>query len=147
MDIQIVCPAFASGESIPKKFTCEGQDVSPPLVWSNLPDGTVGLALIVDDPDAPAGDWVHWLLYNLPDNLTALPEGAKGVGVEGVNSWGSRGYRGPCPPRGKTHRYVFKLYALSQTLVLKPGASKAEVEKAMRGHILAEGQLIARFAR
>lgn len=147
MDIQIVCPAFASGESIPKKFTCEGQDVSPPLVWSNLPDGTAGLALIVDDPDAPAGDWVHWLLYNLPANLTTLPEGAKGVGVEGVNSWGSRGYRGPCPPRGKTHRYVFKLYALSQALGLKPGASKAEVAKAMRGHILAEGQVIGRFTR
>jgi len=147
MGIQLKCPAFAPGDSIPRKYTCDGADVSPPLVWSGLPEGTVSLALIVDDPDAPAGDWVHWLLYNLPAHLSGLPEGAQGLGDEGANSWGSRGYRGPCPPRGKPHRYFFKLFALSQTLGLKPGARKAEIEGAMRGCILAEGYLVGRYGR
>ena len=147
MTIQLTSPAFSEGGTIPKKFTCDADNVSPQLAWSGVPSETKSLVLIVDDPDAPSGDWVHWVLYDLPPELTGLAEGIKGVGVDGVNDFRKPGYGGPCPPRGSNHRYFFKLYALDTRLNLKPGASKADIEKAMGGHILAQGLLVGRYGR
>ena len=153
MTIQVTSSAFGDGERIPAKFTCDREDISPPLRWSGVPEGTQSLALIMDDPDAPVGTWVHWVLYDLSSALTALPEGLAtsptlpGIGVQGVNDFRRSGYGGPCPPRGSEHRYFFKLYALDAALNLGPGKTKPEVEKAMRGHILAQGQLMGRYGR
>ena len=147
MSIQLTSNAFKEGESIPKRHTCDGDDLSPALSWSGVPQGSASLALIADDPDAPAGTWVHWVLADLSPDLTGLMEGAAGVGVQGVNGFRRTGYGGPCPPRGSTHRYYFKLYALDKTLGLKPGMTKSDVEKAMQGHILAQGQLMGRYGR
>jgi Raf kinase inhibitor-like YbhB/YbcL family protein len=147
MTIQLTSSAFKEGEAIPRRYTCDGENLSPALSWSGVPQGTASLALIVDDPDAPAGTWVHWVLADLPVDLPGLPESAPGSGVEGVNGFRKTGYGGPCPPRGSTHRYYFKLYALDKTLGLKTGMSKADVEKAMQGHILAQGQLMGRYSR
>lgn len=143
--IEISSPAFQTGKTIPAKFTCDGEDRSPALQWGALPTGTQSLALIVDDPDAPGGTWVHWVLFNLPASLKGLPEGVTKAGVEGVNDFGTQKYGGPCPPKGKPHRYFFKLYALDQTLALQAGASKAQLEKAMQGHILGQGQMIGTY--
>ena len=145
--------AFASGEKIPVKHTCRGADVSPPLEWSEAPAGTQSFALIVDDPDAPAGTWVHWVLYDLPAETRALGEGIEkqkelpNGARQGRNDFGKIGYGGPCPPPGKPHRYFFKLYALDEKLALIPGATKDNVAKAMQGHILAQGELLGRFGR
>jgi hypothetical protein len=153
MTIQITSAAFTEGEPIPKKYTCDAEDVSPPLAWSGVPAGARSLALIADDPDAPVGTWVHWVIYDLPPSLSGLMEGiaktptVEGGGAQGNNDFRKVGYGGPCPPRGKPHRYFFKLYALDIPLGLQPGASKADVEKAMRGHILAQGQLIGTYSR
>jgi Raf kinase inhibitor-like YbhB/YbcL family protein len=146
MALQLTSPAFQEGGTIPKKFTCDGQNVSPQLDWSAVPDGAKSLALIADDPDAPSGIFVHWVLYSLPADLNGLPEGAAS-GVLGVNGFGKKAYGGPCPPKGTPHRYFFKLYALDSTPDLKPGSSKAQVENAMRGHILAQGQLMGKYGR
>lgn len=147
MAITMTSSAFTDGGAIPKKHTCDGEDVSPALSWSGIPEGTKSLALIMDDPDAPAGTWVHWVLYDLPPDLSGLPEGTQGLGVEGMTSFREPGYGGPCPPRGKPHRYFFKLYALDKILGLKAGASKGDLEKAMQGHILAQGQLMGTYGR
>ncbi len=147
MPLQVSSPAFSEGGTIPKKFSCDGENISPQLSWSGAPGGTKSLALILDDPDAPGGTFVHWVLFNLPDNTTELPEGSSGVGTPGTNSFRKEAYGGPCPPKGSTHRYFFKLYALDTSLSLKSGASKADVEKAMSGHILAQGQLMGKFGR
>jgi Raf kinase inhibitor-like YbhB/YbcL family protein len=153
MSIQITSTAFTEGKPIPKKYTCDAEDASPPLAWSGVPSEAKSLALIVDDPDAPVGTWVHWVLYNLPPSLNVLKEGLaktptlEGLGTQGTNDFRKTGYGGPCPPRGKPHRYFFKLYALDTSLSLQPGASKADLEKAMRGHILAQGQLIGTYSR
>lgn len=152
MSIQITSAAFTEGNPIPKKYTCDGEDASPPLTWSGVPAGAKSLALIADDPDAPVGTWVHWVIFNLPPTLTGLQEGTTKTptvegGVQGNNDFRKTGYGGPCPPRGKPHRYFFKLYALDTSLSLEPGATKAEVEKAMRGHILAQGQLMGTYSR
>jgi hypothetical protein len=153
MSIQITSPAFTEGQPIPRKYTCDGDDASPPLAWSGVPGEAKSLALIVDDPDAPAGTWVHWVFFNLPSTLTKLNEGLaktptiEGLGAQGTNDFRKTGYGGPCPPRGKPHRYFFKLYALDTSLSLRPGASKADLEKAMRGHILAQGQMIGTYSR
>jgi hypothetical protein len=153
MSIQITSPAFTEGQPIPRKYTCDAEDASPPLAWSGVPAEVKSLALVVDDPDAPVGNWVHWVFYNLPPSLTTLKEGiaktpaVEGVGTQGTNDFRKIGYGGPCPPRGKPHRYFFKLYALDTSLSLPPGASKADLEKAMRGHILAQGQLIGTYSR
>lgn len=147
MSIKVSSEAFAAEEMIPKKYTCDGDDLSPPLSWSGVPETTLSLALIADDPDAPAGTWVHWVLYNLPPELTSLPQGVQAIGVEGINGFRRSGYGGPCPPRGTTHRYFFKLYGLDTQLDLSPGASKAQVEKAMDGHTLAQGQLMGKYRR
>ncbi len=145
--------AFKQGGDIPRKFTCEGEDRSPALSWNEPPDGTKSLALITDDPDAPAGTWVHWVLYNLGPHLRELPEGiakseeVQGVGKQGLNDFRKVGYGGPCPPPGKPHRYFFKLYALDSGLSLPSRASKQDVERAMRGHILGQAELMGRYKR
>ena len=153
MTIQLTSPTLVEGQPIPTKYTCDGADISPPLKWSNVPPGAKSLALICDDPDAPAGVWVHWILYDLPPTVTELPErvpttetipnGAK----QGVNDFKRIGYGGPCPPRGNPHRYFFKLYALDAELQLKARATKKDLVRAMEGHILAEGQLMGTYKR
>jgi Raf kinase inhibitor-like YbhB/YbcL family protein len=149
----ITSSAFRFGQPIPAKYTCEGEDVSPPLQWSDLPAGAKSLSLICDGPDAPVGTGVHWVVYDLPltkgeltKNVPAtqtLPDGAK----QGRNDFKRVGYGGPCPPPGKPHRYYFKLYALDTDLGLKPGATKQDLLRAMEGHILAEAQLMGTYQR
>ena len=157
MSITITSTAFESNQPIPRKYSGEGQDVSPPLSWSNLPDGTKELALIVDDPDAPIPEpWVHWVLYKIPIDTQGLQENiptsskvSTPAGVlNGKNSWGKLGYGGPMPPPGHgVHRYFFKLYALDTTLDLPPEADKNTLLKAMSGHILVEGELVGTYKR
>jgi Raf kinase inhibitor-like YbhB/YbcL family protein len=151
MALQLTTAAFSNGGAIPKKFTCDGPDVSPALSWNEPPAGTQAFALIMDDPDAPAGTWVHWVLYDLPSNARSLSEGvpkdpelANGA-RQGRNDFRKIGYGGPCPPRGATHRYFFKLYALHSKTNLKAGATKADLESTMKGHILGQAELMGRF--
>lgn len=152
MEIQISSGAFANEGFISQKYTCDGENISPPLTWKNIPSGTKSIAIINDDPDAPVGTWVHWVIYNIPPNISGLPEGIKPIEklpdgtMQGRNSWGKIGYGGPCPPSG-VHRYFFKIYALDKMLDLKPGATKEELLKAMKGHILAEGQFYGKYSR
>jgi Raf kinase inhibitor-like YbhB/YbcL family protein len=150
--MNISSPAITEGGQIPSKYTCDGQDVSPPLEWRDFPAGTKSFALICDDPDAPGGDWVHWVVYNIPaavprldENVRRDPEFANRM-RQGNNDWPRIGYGGPCPPSG-THRYFFKLYALDTILDLRPGATKAQLLKAMQGHVLAEATLIGKYRR
>lgn len=151
--ISISIDGFNEGDMIPDKFTCEGKDVSPPISWTGIPGGTKSIALITDDPDAPGGTFVHWVLYNLPANILKLPESipqdktlADGS-MQGMTDFGRPGYGGPCPPPGKPHRYYFKVYALDRKLDLQPLASKSQVENAMKGHILAQGELMGKYQR
>lgn len=152
MEIKITSPAFSDGGQIPTKYTCDGQDLSPPLKWDCLPPGTQAVALICDDPDAPIGTFVHWVLYNLPAELHELPEGLRGEATlpdgsqQGISDFGRIGYGGPCPPSG-THRYYFKVYALDAKVAPGPGAGKADLLRAMKGHILGEGQTIGKYRR
>jgi Raf kinase inhibitor-like YbhB/YbcL family protein len=152
MAIRITSPAFDEGGMIPKKYTCDGDDVSPALNWEGVPDGTKSLALICDDPDAPAKTWVHWVLYNIPPDTIGLPEGVPSDTTldngtkHGITDFGRYGYGGPCPPSG-THRYFFKLYALDTLLDLTGKVDKAAVETAMKGHILDSGELMCRYSR
>ena len=145
-------PAFDAGGMIPSRFTCDGADVSPPLEWSPGPEGTRSYALICDDPDAPMETWVHWVVYDLPTAITRLPEDVPpeknllSGGVQGTNDFHRIGYGGPCPPGG-THRYFFKVYALDTRLHLEPGATKEQLVKAMKGHVLAEAQLMGTYHR
>lgn len=144
---------FTNGGDIPRAFTCDGEDRSPSLSWSGAPQGTKSFALIADDPDAPSGTWVHWVVYDIPaktqsltggiEKLEQLPDGSK----QGRNDFRKIGYGGPCPPPGKPHRYFFKLYALDSDLKLPAGASKAEVERAMKGRILAQAEFMGRYKR
>lgn len=153
MAINIISNSFENGEIIPRKFTCDGDDISPELSWEPIPVGTKSFALIADDPDAPVGTWTHWLLYDIPANFTALPENiaktakVPGIGKQGVNDFRKLGYGGPCPPVGKPHRYFFKLFALDTKLNLRAGASKQELEHALHGHILDQGVLIGLYGR
>lgn len=147
MSIQIQSSAFNEGDTIPRLYTCDDKNVSPPLSWTGVPSDTVSLALIMDDPDAPSGTWVHWVLYNLSPEMTGLEQGISGNGIDGKNDFNRTGYGGPCPPRGSTHRYFIKLYALDTRLDLKAGATKAQVESLMRNHILAQGQLMGKYGR
>jgi len=153
MAFTVSSPAFQSGNAIPKQYTCDGGDRSPPLTWSDAPAGTKYFALIVDDPDAPAGTWVHWVLYDLPASRTGLPEGVRADdapaegGAHGVNDFRAAGYGGPCPPPGKPHRYFFRLYALDAPTGLKSHASKAEVQRAIQGHVLAQAELMGTYKR
>jgi Raf kinase inhibitor-like YbhB/YbcL family protein len=158
MSLQITSTAFAEGQPIPQKYTCQGSDVSPPLKWTSAPANTKSFALIADDPDAPDPrapkmTWVHWVLYDLPATTAELPEdtaktptlpnGAK----QGITDFKRIGYGGPCPPPGGAHRYFFKIYALDNLLNLKPGAIKPDLLKAMEGHVLAQGQLMGMYQR
>jgi Raf kinase inhibitor-like YbhB/YbcL family protein len=154
MAFSLTSPAFADGAAIPVRHTCDGPDASPPLAWSGAPAGTRSFALIMDDPDAPAGTWVHWVLYNLPAALAELPDTVAKVEAldlggarQGRNDFRHPGYGGPCPPPGPAHRYVFKLYALDAALELRSGARKQELEAAMEGHVLAMAQLVGTYAR
>jgi len=152
MAIVVTSTAFKDGEMMPKRYTLDGENFSPPLAWTGVPAGTKSLALICDDPDAPRGTWVHWVIFNLPAGLTELPEQVprsrtlNNGACQGTNDFGKIGYDGPAPPSG-THRYYFKIYALDKLLDLKPGATKADVLKAMQGHVLAEGQLMGKYRR
>jgi Raf kinase inhibitor-like YbhB/YbcL family protein len=150
--LTIASPAFSENGMIPRRYCCNGSDISPALSWEGVPEGTRSLALICDDPDAPAGTWVHWVLFNIPPGEKGLPpdigpQAALSNGaVQGTNDFGRLGYGGPCPPRG-THRYYFKLYALDTILSLDAGAAKTQVEAAMKGHILAQAQLMGKYRR
>lgn len=145
--------AFQEGTSIPARFSCEGEDVSPPLAWTGAPSAARSFALIVEDPDAPAGVWTHWVAYDLPAQTRALQENTPkqgelpGGGLQGRNSFGRIGYGGPCPPAGNAHRYFFRLYALDTTLGLRAGADKQQVLAAMKGHIVGRTELMGRFQR
>jgi len=151
--IQLTSAAFADGQPIPVNYTGDALDISPPLAWSNAPAGTRSFALIADDPDAPSGAWTHWVIYDLPPATTALAEdqfktpqlrnGAK----QGLNDFKKTGYNGPAPPPGKAHRYFFKLYALDAMTGLAPGATRADLLKAMNGHVLGEGRLTGTYRR
>jgi Raf kinase inhibitor-like YbhB/YbcL family protein len=152
MAVTITSAAFTEGGMIPKEYTCDGRDISPPLAWTGVPEGTKSIAIICDDPDAPMGTWVHWVLFNLPAAADGLPQDIPGDKVlengarHGINGFRRFGYGGPCPPGG-THRYYFKLYALDTVLTQEAGITKEELLKSMEGHILAEGQLMGRYAR
>jgi len=150
--MELTSSAFSDGAMIPGKYTCDGVDVSPPLNWRALPDGTKSLVLICDDPDAPVGTWVHWVYYDIPAGVEGLPENvetdehpAQG-GTQGINDFRRIGYGGPCPPSG-THRYYFKLYVLDTTLNLSPGATKKQVLKAMENHIIGQAQVMGKYRR
>jgi hypothetical protein len=144
--LELSSTAFAQGEPIPVKYSCDGDDISPPLTWGDPPEGTQTLALIMDDPDAPGGTWDHWVVFNLSAEVRELPEAASVTATVGKNSWGRNDYGGPCPPGG-THRYFFKLYALDTDLSLDENANKSQVLAAMEGHILAEVELMGTFSR
>jgi Raf kinase inhibitor-like YbhB/YbcL family protein len=150
--IQVVSTAFKQEEMIPKKYTCQGKGISPPLTWTGLPQGVKSIALIMDDPDAPGRTYVHWVVYNMPPNRTGLPEKVRraktipGGGQQGVTTNRKNGYLGPCPPRG-VHRYFFKLYALDTQLGLPSGVTKKKLLRAMEGHILAQGELMGKYSK
>ncbi len=153
MNLQLTSTAFAEGQPIPRQHAFDDKDLSPALQWSGVPSAAKSLALICDDPDAPKGTWVHWVIYDLPPSTAGLAEGvsksselANGA-KQGVNDYKRLGYGGPCPPPGKPHRYFFKLYALDTATGLQPGATKKDLLKAMDGHVVAEGQLMGTYQR
>lgn len=153
MSLILTSAAFSGGAAIPKRFTCDGEDVSPPLSWSEPPGGTQSIVLIADDPDAPSGTWTHWVIWNIPTGSHQLPEGVPktetldGGAAQGRSDFKRIGYGGPCPPPGKPHRYFFKLYALNSRLDLRPGSSKQDLEQALGRHVLAQAQLIGTYQR
>jgi Raf kinase inhibitor-like YbhB/YbcL family protein len=143
----VLSPAFANNDNIPVKYTCDASDINPPLVIENVPDGTRSLALIVDDPDAPVGIWVHWIIWNIGPKTKEIRENSAPANAEeGRNDWRRNRYNGPCPPSG-THRYFFRLYALNSRLSLGRNATKADLEKAMKGRIIAEAELVGLYKR
>jgi Raf kinase inhibitor-like YbhB/YbcL family protein len=150
---ELKSPAFSNGSSIPKRYTCDGPNVSPLLAWMAPPAGTQSFALIMDDPDAPRGTWAHWVLYAVPAEAAGLPENMPQRPVldegtqQGLNDFHKIGYNGPCPPPGKAHRYSFRLYALKSAMNLGPAVDKASLERAMKGHILAQAELIGLYQR
>lgn len=150
--LDLKSPAFNDNETIPVKYTCKGDDISPALAWDGVPEGTKSFVLIMDDPDAPMGTWIHWVMYNIPGSESGLEEKIPGRlkldngTLQGINSFRWAGYGGPCPPSGPAHRYIFKLYALDTKLELKPGASKGDVLRAMQGHVLGEASLTGMFS-
>lgn len=150
--MELSSPILGDGDAIPARYTCDADNVSPPLVWQDVPENAESLALIVDDPDAPAKVWVHWVLYDIPPDVTWLPEGVPqeqrlpNGAVHGTNDFETLGYGGPCPPGG-THRYRFTLYALDAKLNLPPGATKYELLQAMESHVLDQQELVGRYRR
>jgi Raf kinase inhibitor-like YbhB/YbcL family protein len=152
MEIKVISSAFEEGGMIPPVYTCDGHDISPPIEWNGIPEGTKSIALISDDPDAPMGTWVHWVLYNLSADVRELEEGIPADEIlpngakQGTTDFGRIGYGGPCPPGG-THRYFFKVYALDAQPEPAPAATKDQLLTAMKGHILAQGQLMGKYKR
>jgi len=145
--MKIYSPEFKDNSFIPKKFTCDGMDINPRLLFEDIPEGTESLVLIIDDPDAPTGTWVHWVLFNIPKNVTDIPEDAvPDNAIQGLNSWSKNNYGGPCPPSGM-HRYFFKLYALDILLELDDTATKKDVEQAMQGHIIEKAEYVGLYKR
>lgn len=148
MVLSVLSPAFQEGNRIPTKYTCQGQDISPPLAWGEPPEGTQSFALILDDPDAPGGVFTHWVLFNIPSDSRELPEAVLPSGaLQGKNDFGRIGYGGPCPPPGRPHRYQFTLYALDQRLDLEAGVFKKQLLGAMQRHVLGSGQLTGIYQR
>ena len=151
--ISVSVDGFKDGENIPSRYTCDGRDTSPEISWKGIPVKAESIALIMDDPDAPGGTFLHWTLYNIPRNTAKLPEGMPKTqalpdgSLQGITDFGKAGYGGPCPPKAKPHRYYFRNFALDKKLDLKPGASLPELEKAMIGHILAKGEFMGRYGR
>lgn len=144
--MKITSAAFSDNGPIPRQYTCDGADTSPPLAFDGIPPNAKSLALVVDDPDAPGGTFDHWIVWNIPPATTSIAEGKAPQGVNGRNGFGKDAYGGPCPPGGE-HRYQFKLYALDTMLNLPPSSRKGELEKAMRGHIVAQAQMVGRYRR
>ena len=154
MDIEVVSTAFREGEALPTQYTCDGANNSPPLRWGGIPKNSQSLALVCEDPDAPSGVFIHWVIFNLPPIVADLPEAmptteelVESGAIQGRNDFDNIGYDGPCPPPGKPHRYFFRLYALDTKLRLQPGATRQEFERAAKGHILAEGSLMGTYKR
>jgi Raf kinase inhibitor-like YbhB/YbcL family protein len=151
--VELKSGAFSQGDAVPKQYTGDGENISPPLAWSEPPEGTKSWALICDDPDAPMGTWVHWVVFNLPADERELAENQprdeklSNGAAQGKNDFGDLGYGGPAPPKGKPHRYFFKLYAVDTSIDLKPGATKAELLKALEGHVLGHGELVGTYQR
>lgn len=148
MEFTLLSDKFIDNSYMPDKYTCKGEDISPPLAWHDAPQETKSYVLMMDDPDAPNGTWVHWVLFNIPPTVTKLSEDNKVLvqAINATNSWGEIGYRGPCPPSG-THRYFFKLYALDDKLVLNPNANQKDVIQAMQNHILETAQLVGLYSK
>jgi len=144
--MKITSFAFQEGGNIPSKFTCDGSDISPPLQITGVPSEAKSLVLIADDPDAPSGLFTHWLIWNIPPQTNSISEGSAPKGVHGTNDFGKPDYKGPCPPPG-THRYSFKIYALDRELDLRGGAKRSQLDAAMKGHVVAQGVLVGRYAR
>jgi Raf kinase inhibitor-like YbhB/YbcL family protein len=144
--MKITSSAFHEGGDIPSKFTCDGSDTSPSLQITGVPSGAKSLVLIADDPDAPGGLFTHWLVWNISPQTNSIAEGSAPKGVQGANDFGKSGYRGPCPPPG-THRYSFKIFALDRDLELRSGARRSQVDAAMKGHVIAQGELVGRYTR
>jgi Raf kinase inhibitor-like YbhB/YbcL family protein len=144
--MEITSSAFHEGGNIPSKFTCDGSDTSPPLQITGIPSEAKSLVLIADDPDAPGGLFTHWLVWNIPPQTNSIAEGSAPKGVHGTNDFGKSGYKGPCPPTG-THRYSFKVFALDHELDLRGGAKRSQLDAAMKGHVVAQGELVGRCAR
>lgn len=153
MALEVKSPSFKNGDFIPAEYTCKGKDISPPLEWSGVPNGTKSFALICDDPDAPMGTWVHWVAYDIPPEKTGFLEGMKKDNVlpdgtkQGMTDFGRPGYGGPCPPPGRPHRYFFRVYALDARPDLKGGLTKARLLDAIKGHIIEEAELMGKFQR
>jgi Raf kinase inhibitor-like YbhB/YbcL family protein len=145
--LQITSPAFQNNGHIPRQYTCDGRDINPPLMIANVPQRAKSLALICDDPDAPIGIWVHWVIWNIDPGVKEIKENTVPTSaIVGINDFRNHSYGGPCPPSG-THRYFFKVYALDTVLGISPNSTKADLEKAMKGHILAQGELIGLYKR
>jgi Raf kinase inhibitor-like YbhB/YbcL family protein len=144
--MKITSSAFREGGNIPSQFTCDGADSSPPLQIAEIPSGAKSLALIVDDPDAPSGLFTHWMVWNISPQTNTIAEGSTPKGVHGTNDFGKSGYGGPCPPSG-THRYYFKIFALDGELNLPPGTKRSQLDAAMKGHVVAQGELMGRYSR
>lgn len=145
--MKIESPAFKNNQPIPKKYACDGEDINPALAFSGVPDAAKSLVLIVDDPDAPKGTWVHWTLWNIPREIREIPEHSVPKGAfQGITDFGRPGYGGPCPPMG-THRYFFKLYALDTILMISPSSRAGDLQEAMAGHILAQAELFGLYSR
>lgn len=153
MGITVTSTAFSAGTSIPVKFTGQGNDISPNLAWSGAPPSVKSYVLVCDDPDAPGGTWVHWTMWNIPPSATSLPAGVASDAtladgsIQGVTSFGRHGYGGPMPPKGNAHHYYFRMYALDTLLTLDTSASRAQLDKAMQGHVLSQGQLMGTYQR